>query len=69
MTLTRAIEGLDFKCPHLGFETWRLVQHFYNSLTQMNRNMIESMNGGSFLSLTDRLSQLRDEDFMKLVKT
>ena len=35
----------------------------------MNRNMIESMNGGSFLSLTDRLSQLRDEDFMKLVKT
>ena len=41
------------KCPHHGFETWRLVQYFYNGLTQTNRNMIESMNGGGFLSLVD----------------
>ena len=41
------------KCPHHGFETWRLVQYFYNGLTQTNCNMIESMNGGGFLSLVD----------------
>ena len=41
------------KCPYHGFETWRLVQYFYNGLTQTNRSMIESMNGGGFLSLVD----------------
>ncbi|KAM7484084.1 hypothetical protein LguiA_000093 [Lonicera macranthoides] len=41
------------RCPHHGFETWRLVQFFYNGLTQTNRNMIESMNSGTFLSLTE----------------
>lgn len=46
-------KDLILKCPHHGFETWRLVQYFYNGLTQTNRNMIESMNGGGFLSLTD----------------
>jgi hypothetical protein len=43
-------KDLLLRCPHHGFETWRLVQYFYNG---SNRNMIESMNGGSFLSLTD----------------
>lgn len=41
------------KCPHHGFETWRLVQYFYNGLTQTHRNMIESMNSGCFLNLKD----------------
>ncbi|XP_058181219.1 uncharacterized protein LOC131299654 [Rhododendron vialii] len=41
------------KCLHHGFETWRLVQIFYDGLTQSNPNMIESMNGGSFLNLRD----------------
>jgi hypothetical protein len=45
-------KDLLLRCPHHGFETWRLVQYFYNGLTQSNHNMIESMNGGSFLSLT-----------------
>ena len=26
-------KDLILKCPHHGFETWRLVQHFYNGLT------------------------------------
>ena len=39
---------LILKCPHHGFETWRLLQYFYNGLTQTNRNIIEFMNGGGF---------------------
>ncbi|XP_058216628.1 uncharacterized protein LOC131327478 [Rhododendron vialii] len=44
-------KDLILKCPPHGFETWRLVQFFYNGLTQSNRNMLESMNGGGFLNL------------------
>lgn len=43
---------LTIKCPPHGFETWRLIQFFYNGLTQSERYMIESMNGGGFLNLT-----------------
>jgi len=39
------------KCPPHGYEKWRLMQFFYQGLTQSNRSMIESMNGGAFLSL------------------
>ena len=46
-------KDLNLKCPHHGFETWRLIQYFYNGLNQTNHNMIESMNGGGFLSLVD----------------
>jgi len=53
------------KCPPHGYEKWRLVQFFYQGLTQSNRSMIESMNGGAFLSLTGKeayrtLDQLSD---------
>ena len=41
-------KDLILKCPHHGFETWRLLQYFYNGLTQTNRNIIEFMNGGGF---------------------
>ena len=37
-------KDLILKCPHHGFETWRLVQYFYNGLTQTNHNMIKSTN-------------------------
>jgi hypothetical protein len=40
------------KCPPHGYEKWRLVQFFYQGLTQSSRSMIESMNGGAFLNLT-----------------
>lgn len=38
-------KDLILRCPHHGFETWRLVQYFYKGLTQLNRHMIESMKG------------------------
>ncbi|KAH9801696.1 hypothetical protein KPL71_001121 [Citrus sinensis] len=43
--------NLLLKCPHHGFEKWRLIQCFYNGLTMSNRHMVESMNGGRFLNL------------------
>jgi hypothetical protein len=43
---------LTMKCPLHGFKTWRLIQFFYNGLTQPEHYMIESMNGRGFLNLT-----------------
>jgi hypothetical protein len=40
------------KCLPLGFEPWRLIQFFYNKLTQPEHYMIEFINGGGFLNLT-----------------
>lgn len=45
------LQELLIRCPPHGYEKWRLVQFFYQGLTQSNRSMIESMNGGAFLSL------------------
>jgi hypothetical protein len=49
---------LLIKCPQHGYEKWRLVQFFYQGLTQPNYSMIESMNGrrGAFLSLIGDLA-------------
>jgi hypothetical protein len=44
------------KCPPHGYEKWRLVQFFYQGLSQPNRSMIELMNGGAFLNLTGDFS-------------
>src|SRR3954470_13591167 len=46
-------KDLLLKCPHHGFEVWRLVRYFYNSLVQADRSMIESMKGGFFLNLNE----------------
>jgi len=35
-------------CPHHGFETWRLVSHFYKRLTPRDRQMVELMCNGTF---------------------
>jgi len=35
-------------CPHHGFETWRLVSHFYDGLTPKDRQMVELMCNGTF---------------------
>jgi hypothetical protein len=43
---------LTMKCLPLGFEPWRLIQFFYNKLTQPEHYMIEFINGGGFLNLT-----------------
>ena len=42
---------LFIKCPPHGYEKWRLIQFIYQGFTQSNHSMIESMNGGTFLSL------------------
>jgi hypothetical protein len=44
------------KCPPHGYEKWRLVQFFYQRLTQPNHSMVESMNREAFLSLTGDLA-------------
>jgi hypothetical protein len=49
-------KDLLIKCPPHGYEKWRLVQFFYQGLSQPNRNMIELMNGGVFLNLTGDLA-------------
>jgi hypothetical protein len=49
-------KDLLIKYPPHGYEKWRLVQFFYQGLTQPNRSMIESMNGGAFLSLMGDLA-------------
>jgi len=35
-------------CPHHGFETWRLVSHFYEGLTPKDEQMVELMCNGTF---------------------
>ena len=47
---------LLIKCPSHGYEKWRLIQFFYQGLTQPKRSMIESMNWGAFLNLTGDLA-------------
>ncbi|KAL6557479.1 hypothetical protein OROMI_017829 [Orobanche minor] len=42
---------LMLKCPHHGFEIWRLVKYFYDGLTPINRQLVQSMHGGRFLHL------------------
>jgi hypothetical protein len=44
------------KCSPHGYEKWRLVQFFYQGLSQHNCSMIELMNGGAFLNLTGDLA-------------
>jgi hypothetical protein len=49
-------KDLLIRCPPHGYEKWRLVQFFYQGLTQPNRSMIELMNGRAFLNLTGDLA-------------
>jgi hypothetical protein len=49
-------KDLLIKCPPHGYEKWRVVQFFYQGLSQPNRSMIESMNEGAFLNLTGDLA-------------
>jgi hypothetical protein len=44
------------KCPPHRYEKWRLVQFFYQGLSQPNHSMIELMNGEAFLNLTGDLA-------------
>ena len=37
-------------CPHHGFETWMLVNHFYDGMSPAMKQLLETMCGGDFLS-------------------
>ena len=37
-------------CPHLGFDTWMMVNHFYDGMSPAMKQLLETMCGGDFLS-------------------
>ena len=37
-------------CPHHGFDTWMLVNHFYGGMSPTMKQLLETMCGGNFLS-------------------
>ena len=37
-------------CPHHGFDTWMLVNHFYGGMFPAMKQLLETMCGGDFLS-------------------
>ena len=38
------------QCPHHGFDTWMLVNHFYDGMSPAMKQLLETMCGGDFLS-------------------
>ena len=45
----RYLETLS-ACPHHGFDTWMLVNHFYDGMSPAMKQLLETMCGGDFLS-------------------
>ena len=37
-------------CPHHGFDTWMLVNHFYGGMSPAMKQLLKTMCGGDFLS-------------------
>ena len=37
-------------CPHHGFDTWMLVNHFYDGISPAMKQVLETMCGGDFMS-------------------
>ena len=37
-------------CPHHGFDTWMLFNHFYDGMSSAMKQLLETMCGGDFLS-------------------
>ena len=37
-------------CPHHGFDTWMLVNHFYDGISLAMKKLLETICGGDFLS-------------------
>ena len=37
-------------CPHHGFDTWMLVNHFYDGMSPAMKQLLETMCEGDFLS-------------------
>ena len=45
----RFIETIN-ACPHHGFDTWMLVNHFYDGMSPSMKQLLKTMCGGDFLS-------------------
>nr|AAX95263.1 Transposable element protein, putative [Oryza sativa Japonica Group]AAX95932.1 Transposable element protein, putative [Oryza sativa Japonica Group]ABA93388.1 Zinc knuckle family protein [Oryza sativa Japonica Group] len=41
-------------CPHHGMDDWLILQNFYNGLTPMSRDHLDTASGGAFFSKTVR---------------
>ena len=37
-------------CPHHGFDTWMLVNHFYEGMSPIMKQLLETMCGGDFMN-------------------
>ena len=37
-------------CPHHGFDTWLLVNYFYDGMSSLMKQLLETMCGGDFMS-------------------
>ncbi|RVW58970.1 hypothetical protein CK203_107364 [Vitis vinifera] len=45
----RYMEAIN-TCPHHGFDTWLLVSYFYDGMSSLMKQLLETMCGGDFLS-------------------
>ena len=50
-------------CPYHGFDTWMLVNHFYNRMSPTMKQLLETMCGGDFMSKHSE----EDMDFLNYV--
>ena len=50
-------------CPHHGFDTWMLVNHFYDGMSPAMKQLLEIMCKGDFLSKNPE----EDMDFLSYV--
>ena len=50
-------------CPHHGFDTWMLVNHFYDGMSSVMKQLLETMCGGDFMSKNPK----EDMDFLSYV--
>ena len=48
-------------CPHHGFDTWMLVNHFYDGMSPAMKQLLETMCGGDFLNYVAETSKAWDE--------
>ena len=48
-------------CPHHGFDTWMLVNHFYDGMSPPMKQLLETMCGGDFLNYVAETSKAWDE--------
>ncbi|KAK1423916.1 hypothetical protein QVD17_19227 [Tagetes erecta] len=56
-------KGLLNKCPHHGLEDWRVVEKFYNGISEATRRLLDSTAGGNMMktkTATECLEMMED---------